>query len=134
MPHGMNDLGRHFGDELYSREVDYLVDQEWALTADDVLWRRSKLGLHLAPATVAALGRPLAETLSAAGAGRRPMTLALAKPSTCGSTRHLHLEDLSSSRLPAGRGQRCCWARPRAGKTSLMRMMAGLDRPTAGRV
>ncbi|HTO85026.1 MAG TPA: glycerol-3-phosphate dehydrogenase [Methylomirabilota bacterium] len=52
---GINDLGRHFGDDLYSREVEYLIDQEWATTAADVLWRRSKLGLHLAPATVAAL-------------------------------------------------------------------------------
>jgi len=53
---GINDLGFHFGDDLYAREVEYLVDQEWAMTAEDVLWRRSKLGLHLAPATVAVLG------------------------------------------------------------------------------
>ena len=52
---GTNDLGLHFGDALYSREVEYLMDQEWAMTAIDVLWRRSKLGLHLAPATVTAL-------------------------------------------------------------------------------
>jgi glycerol-3-phosphate dehydrogenase len=52
---GINDLGLHLGDDLYGREVDYLIDQEWAMTAADVLWRRSKLGLHLAPATVAAL-------------------------------------------------------------------------------
>jgi len=45
----------YLGDDLYGREVDYLIDQEWAMTAADVLWRRSKLGLHLAPATVAAL-------------------------------------------------------------------------------
>jgi len=49
------DLGRCFGDDLYLREVEYLVDQEWARTAADILWRRSKLGLHVAPATVAAL-------------------------------------------------------------------------------
>jgi glycerol-3-phosphate dehydrogenase len=52
---GMNDLGLHFGNDLYSREVEYLIDKEWAMTAADVLWRRSKLGLHLAPATVGAL-------------------------------------------------------------------------------
>ena len=52
---GINDLGLHFGDDLYGREVDYLRTQEWALTPEDVLWRRSKLGLHLAPTTVAAL-------------------------------------------------------------------------------
>ncbi|ODT72249.1 MAG: hypothetical protein ABS75_05340 [Pelagibacterium sp. SCN 63-23] len=32
---------------LFSHEVDYLMDFEWAKTADDILWRRSKLGLHL---------------------------------------------------------------------------------------
>ena len=40
-------LGRHFGDALYAAEVDYLVAQEWACTAEDVLWRRTKCGLHL---------------------------------------------------------------------------------------
>jgi glycerol-3-phosphate dehydrogenase len=42
-------LGRHFGDALYAAEVDYLVAQEWARTAEDVLWRRTKCGLHLDP-------------------------------------------------------------------------------------
>ncbi len=37
------------------REVRYLMDQEWAMSADDVLWRRSKLGLHVARDTAAAL-------------------------------------------------------------------------------
>ncbi len=36
------DLGEHFGAELYAREVDYLLEREWAVTADDVLWRRTK--------------------------------------------------------------------------------------------
>ena len=40
------DLGQHFG-PISQREVEYLRDHEWATTADDVLWRRSKLGLHL---------------------------------------------------------------------------------------
>ena len=43
-------LGRHFGATLTEAEVRYLADQEWAATADDVLWRRSKLGLHLTAA------------------------------------------------------------------------------------
>ena len=43
------DLGRDFGAGLSEREIEYLVAHEWAETADDVLWRRSKLGLHLAP-------------------------------------------------------------------------------------
>ena len=46
------DLGKPFGDGLFEAEVDYLVRNEWALTAEDVLWRRSKLGLHVAPSTV----------------------------------------------------------------------------------
>jgi glycerol-3-phosphate dehydrogenase len=45
----LGDLGTHFGGDLYEREVAYLVDQEWAQAPDDVLWRRSKLGLHLPP-------------------------------------------------------------------------------------
>ena len=40
------DLGARFGADLFEREVDYLIDHEWARTADDVLWRRTKLGLH----------------------------------------------------------------------------------------
>jgi glycerol-3-phosphate dehydrogenase len=40
------DCGRHFGLGFTARELKYLIDQEWARTAEDVLWRRSKLGLH----------------------------------------------------------------------------------------
>ncbi|MEM6665181.1 MAG: glycerol-3-phosphate dehydrogenase [Pseudomonadota bacterium] len=43
----MDDLGTLFGADLSAREVDYLMDHEWAVTADDVLWRRSKLGLAI---------------------------------------------------------------------------------------
>jgi len=42
----MGDLGRHFGGLLYQREVDYLVEHEWARSAEDILWRRTKKGLH----------------------------------------------------------------------------------------
>lgn len=41
-----DDLGDWFGAHLCRREVDWLMDQEWAVTAEDVLWRRSKLGLR----------------------------------------------------------------------------------------
>jgi glycerol-3-phosphate dehydrogenase len=51
------DLGQHFGAGLYEREVRYLMTQEWARTAEDVLWRRSKLGLRFAKAEAAALDR-----------------------------------------------------------------------------
>jgi glycerol-3-phosphate dehydrogenase len=42
-----SDLGVHFGAGLYVREVDYLIEHEWARCAQDVLWRRSKTGLHV---------------------------------------------------------------------------------------
>jgi glycerol-3-phosphate dehydrogenase len=41
------DLRQDFGHGLTAAEVDYLVTQEWARTADDILWRRTKLGLRL---------------------------------------------------------------------------------------
>jgi glycerol-3-phosphate dehydrogenase len=40
-------LGEHFGADLYASEVDYLRRYEWAGSAEDVLWRRTKLGLHI---------------------------------------------------------------------------------------
>ena len=47
--------GREFGAGLCQAEVDYLMAQEWALSAEDVLWRRTKLGLRLDAAQVAEL-------------------------------------------------------------------------------
>ena len=41
----LTDLGQHFGAGLYALEIDYLVAHEWACSVDDILWRRSKLGL-----------------------------------------------------------------------------------------
>ncbi|WP_439133210.1 glycerol-3-phosphate dehydrogenase [Pseudomaricurvus sp.] len=40
-------MGEHFGAGLYAAEVKYLIEYEWARTADDILWRRTKLGLHM---------------------------------------------------------------------------------------
>jgi D-erythritol 1-phosphate dehydrogenase len=42
-----DDLGRHFGGALYQREAEFLQREEWALTADDILERRTKHGLRL---------------------------------------------------------------------------------------
>ncbi len=39
------DLGEDFGANLSAREVDYLIENEWAQTIEDILWRRTKLGL-----------------------------------------------------------------------------------------
>jgi glycerol-3-phosphate dehydrogenase len=44
----LSDLGEEVAPGLYAAELRYLVDSEWARTAEDVLWRRTKLGLHLA--------------------------------------------------------------------------------------
>ncbi len=49
------DLGRHFGAGLTAREVDWLMRHEWARTAEDVLWRRGKLGLRLSSSEAQAL-------------------------------------------------------------------------------
>ena len=43
----MIDLGRCFGDTLYQIEVNYLLSEEWVKTCDDILWRRTKLGLRM---------------------------------------------------------------------------------------
>jgi len=43
----IEDLGKYFGWNLYEREVRWLIDREWARTADDVLFRRSKIGLRV---------------------------------------------------------------------------------------
>lgn len=44
------DLGREVAPGLFEAELRYLIEHEWARSADDVLWRRTKLGLHLDPA------------------------------------------------------------------------------------
>jgi glycerol-3-phosphate dehydrogenase len=43
----LGELGIHFGNGLTQREVDYLRAHEWAITAEDILWRRTKCGLHM---------------------------------------------------------------------------------------
>ena len=44
------ELGRNFGGGLYECELEYLVRHEWAREAEDVLWRRTKCGLHMSTA------------------------------------------------------------------------------------
>jgi glycerol-3-phosphate dehydrogenase len=57
------DLGRDFGAGLTEREVRYLVEQEWALEPDDILWRRTKLGLFMSPCELKAFrAAPLASS------------------------------------------------------------------------
>lgn len=42
----LEDMGALIVGDMYAREIDYLVQHEWARTAEDILWRRSKIGLH----------------------------------------------------------------------------------------
>ena len=53
----MDDLGPCFAGDLTAAEVRYVVDNEWAQNADDVLWRRSKIGLRATAEDCAALDR-----------------------------------------------------------------------------
>ncbi len=57
----LEELGEHFGADLYEAEVTYLRDNEWAVDVQDVLWRRSKLGLHIGEAASRRLSAYLAE-------------------------------------------------------------------------
>lgn len=53
----VEDLGVQFGGSLTAREVEYLMANEWAKTADDVVWRRSKLGIRLQNEQITELGK-----------------------------------------------------------------------------
>jgi len=55
------DLGRDFGASLHEREVDWLMRREYARCAEDVVWRRSKLGLRMSESEIAALDTWMAE-------------------------------------------------------------------------
>ncbi|MGB4058010.1 MAG: glycerol-3-phosphate dehydrogenase, partial [Alphaproteobacteria bacterium] len=55
----MEDLGKSFGDDVYEVEIVYLVKIEFARTADDILWRRTKLGLHIREETMEAIAQAL---------------------------------------------------------------------------
>src|SRR5262249_50435572 len=61
-----NDLGPRFGADLTGAEIRYLMRHEWAETADDVLWRRSKLGLVLIKEQREAVGRFMTDAVGAA--------------------------------------------------------------------
>ena len=69
-----NGAGRDFGHGLWQAEADWLIDKEWARTAEDILWRRSKLGLRFGPGETRALRDYLARPATAS----RPATAAAA--------------------------------------------------------
>lgn len=56
-----DDMGTDFGGGLTVREVDWLVANEWATCAEDILWRRTKIGLSVGPETIGALNLYLGE-------------------------------------------------------------------------
>jgi len=64
----LDDLGMRFGADLTAAEVRYLMAKEWAQTPEDVLWRRSKLGLRFSPEQTAILERFMASAQSVRGA------------------------------------------------------------------
>lgn len=58
-------LGHCFGADLYEAEIRYLMRYEWALTADDVVWRRTKRGLRLSTGEIADLDAFMSANISA---------------------------------------------------------------------
>jgi glycerol-3-phosphate dehydrogenase len=60
-----DDLGRNFGADLTEAEVRYLVQREWAMTAEDIVWRRTKLGLRLSKTEIATTDYYLKQLLTA---------------------------------------------------------------------
>ena len=56
-----SDLGLAFGEGVYQVEVEYLRRVEWARTADDMIWRRTKLGLQMSAASVQRLQQWLSD-------------------------------------------------------------------------
>lgn len=58
----LEDMGQHFGHGLYEREVTYLCQKEWAKNSDDILWRRTQLGLLFNVSQKLALDSWLAKT------------------------------------------------------------------------
>ncbi len=59
----MAELGPDYGGGLTQAELAYLIKEEWAATAEDILWRRSKLGLHLSKPQQDAVAAAIAEGL-----------------------------------------------------------------------
>ena len=57
--HHWQDMGADLGGGVTTREIDFLVRHEWATTAEDILWRRSKLALHVPAESIEAIRRYL---------------------------------------------------------------------------
>jgi glycerol-3-phosphate dehydrogenase len=66
----LDELGSHFGHGLTRAEVDYLIDREWARSTEDILWRRTKLGLLFDTRQVGLLDDYLSSACGSATAGK----------------------------------------------------------------
>lgn len=75
---GLADLGAEMAPGLYEAELRYLLREEWATTADDVLWRRSKLGLHTTPAEQARVAAWMATATAAAAEANAAVVMPVA--------------------------------------------------------
>lgn len=62
----LDDLGTDFGADLYQAEVQWVIENEYVRAADDVVWRRSKLGLRMTAAQISTLDAWIKEQLTAA--------------------------------------------------------------------
>lgn len=60
----LSDMGAHLGEQVYEAEIRYLAAIEWARTLEDVIWRRSKLGLHVSAATQREIEKVLKKSLA----------------------------------------------------------------------
>jgi hypothetical protein len=129
------DLGRDFGAGLTEAEVNWLVRNEYARSAQDILWRRTKLGLHMNDEQVRALDDFVAARMRRRCRGGRRT----GEAETCWNCRACRAwsgAGCISTRpadLAEGHDERAAGA-DLSGKTSLMRLMAGLDQPTTGRI
>ena len=59
-----SDMGVYFGGGLYQCEVEYLVRHEWAITAEDIIWRRTKVGLRMTEQEKTTLAQWLSDNYS----------------------------------------------------------------------
>ena len=124
----LDDLGRDLGGGLYEAEVRYLAEHEWARTAEDVLWRRSRLGLHVGRDTVVRLEEMLGGVAAPCPSWRRNMSLRLDSPPH-GRQRGLDRHAVARSRRrPALRA-----ARPDARRQDLADAPDGRARPAERR-
>ena len=75
-----SDLGEDFGFGLTESEVEYLIRQEWAVSADDVLWRRTKLGLLFSQPATAQLEKFITSSLATTTGGHRKTAKTTRRP------------------------------------------------------